>query len=87
MTVNEVGALLIGSVVGWLLMYTLRRQSMDWKVFSEVVVLIAGGSGLAFLTEKNLMGYFWIGIFAGFVANIIVKAALKEKAAEITTMR
>ncbi len=78
MVVNEVGAVLIGSVVGWMLVRTMRQQDLDWKAFSGVVVMLVGGSGLNFLVDKNLVGYFWIGTFAGFVANIVARIVYKK---------
>jgi hypothetical protein len=85
MAFNGIGAFLIGTIVGWLLVFTMRKQGMDWKVFGEVAVLIVGGSQLTMITERDLVGPFWIGIFAGFVANIIVNRFAKN--VQITTMR
>lgn len=84
MILDQIGALLIGSIVGWLLVFTMRKKGMDWKVFGEVVVLIVGGSQLTMVAQKDLTGLFWIGTFAGFVVNILVHGTTK---ANIATMQ
>jgi fluoride ion exporter CrcB/FEX len=78
MNVNEIGALLIGIVIGWLLASTLRQNKIEWKHFSWLVTVIVGGSGLDYIFKTNLVGYFWIGIFIGFFANIIIRIFAKE---------
>jgi uncharacterized membrane protein YeaQ/YmgE (transglycosylase-associated protein family) len=78
LVVNEVAAGLIGAVMGWLMMYTVRRNKPDWKVFSGLVALIVGGSGLTYVVQTGLLPYFWIGIFAGFVADIIAYSFSKD---------
>lgn len=96
LSVDQFGGILIGFVVGWIIVYTMRKQAMDWKIFGELVVLIVGGNSLQILAEKNLHAYFWMGIFAGFFANIIVKLLLpaleptgkrSKTIAEIITMK
>jgi len=58
-------------------MFVLRRKTPDWKEFGGVVTLIVGGSTLTYLVQSGLLAYFWIGIFAGFFANIIAKVLSK----------
>lgn len=96
LSIDQFGGILIGSVIGWIIVYTMRKQAMDWKIFGELVLLIVGGNSLPILAEKNLHAYFWVGIFAGFFANIISKLLLpaleptrkrSDSIREIITMR
>lgn len=46
LSVDQFRGILIGFVVGWIIVYTMRKQTMDWKIFGELVVLIVGGNSL-----------------------------------------
>jgi uncharacterized membrane protein YeaQ/YmgE (transglycosylase-associated protein family) len=73
----EVGLIVFGILVGWLLAYTMRRHGMGWWHFFAVVVFLGGGAvgsySLYVVFEMSSFGYFWIGVFVGFFANLIVR--------------
>lgn len=73
MLLDDLGASLIGAVVGWVLVLAVRRKGPDWVEFCGTVVVILAGSALLNLIQTGLLGYFWIGIFAGFLANILIR--------------
>ncbi|MDG6991020.1 MAG: hypothetical protein JRM99_06325 [Nitrososphaerota archaeon] len=78
MVVNEVGALAVGAVLGYLLGHTAYGKNRKWdaKAFAVVAAAIVGSGGtLAFAVDY--VGYLWIGIFLGFVANLLIRY-LKE---------
>ncbi len=72
---NQVGILLLGVVLGWFLLFAVRRYKVQWGAFAAFFVVGFGVSLLSFLYAKDLLAYYGIGIFLGFVANMIVRFA------------
>lgn len=73
MVVNETGSLLIGIVFGWTLVHTVMETQMDWKGYVGVLAAVVGGAGVDYLFETSYVGWFWIGIFIGFIANLLIR--------------
>jgi len=73
MDINQVGILLMGTVIGWFLLFAVRRYRVQWGAFAAFFVIGFGVSMLSFLLAKDLLAYYGIGIFLGFVANMIVR--------------
>jgi len=73
--VNQVGILLMGSVLGWFLLFAVRRYKVQWGAFAAFFVIGFGVSLISWLYAKDLLAYYGIGIFLGFVANMIVRVA------------
>ncbi len=83
--INQVGILLLGVVLGWLTIFGVRRYRVHWGAFAGFMAVIFGVGLLTFLFKANLLGYYGIGIFIGFFANLIVRAvgvAIGGKAGE-----
>ncbi len=75
MDVNQVGILLLGVVLGWFLLFAVRRYKVQWGAFATFFVIGFGVSMVSWLYAKDLLAYYGIGIFLGFVANMIVRVA------------
>ena len=75
MDVNQVGILLLGAVLGWLVIFAVRRYRVQWGAFASFMAVIFGVGLLTFLYKTDLLGYYGIGIFIGFVSNMIVRVA------------
>ena len=74
MDVNQVGILLLGAVLGWLVIFAVRRYRVQWGAFASFMTVILGVGLLTFLYKVDLLGFYGIGIFVGFFANLIVRA-------------
>jgi hypothetical protein len=76
--VMPVGSLLVGFVFGWILVHTAweGKDTWDWKAYVGVLAAVVGGAGVDFMFKTNYVGYFWIGIFLGFLADVLIRAAL-----------
>ena len=72
--INQIGILLLGVVLGWLVMFAVRRYRVQWGAFATFVAVLFGVGILMFLYKFDLLGYYGIGIFVGFFANVIVRA-------------
>ncbi len=73
--INQVGILLLGSVLGWFLLFAVRRYKVQWGAFATFFAIGFGVSLISWLYAKDLLAYYGIGIFLGFVANMIVRVA------------
>jgi hypothetical protein len=71
--INQIGILLLGAVLGWLVIFAVRRYRVQWGAFGTFAVVIFGVGMLSFLYANELLGYYAIGAFAGFFANLIVR--------------
>ncbi|TLZ72277.1 MAG: hypothetical protein E6K10_02720 [Methanobacteriota archaeon] len=86
--VNQIGILLLGVVLGWLVMFAVRRYKVQWGAFATFMAVLFGVGLYMFLYKTDLLGYYGIGIFLGFFANVIVRAvgiAVGGKAGEALT--
>ncbi len=73
--INQVGILLLGAVIGWFLLFAVRRYKVQWGAFAAFFAIGFGVSLISFLYVRDLLAYYGIGIFLGFVANMIVRVA------------
>ncbi len=73
--VNQVGILLMGTVLGWFLLFAVRRYKVQWGAFAAFFAIGFGVSLMSFLYAKDLLAYYGIGIFVGFVANMVTRVA------------
>ena len=73
--VNQVGILLLGSVTGWFLLFAVRRYKVQWGAFAAFFVIAFGSGLLSFLYARDLMAFYGIGVFVGFVTNMVVRFA------------
>jgi len=75
MDINQTGVVLMGIVLGWFLMFAVRRYKVQWGAFASFMAIVFGVSLLSFLYARDLLAYYGIGIFLGFVSNLVVRVA------------
>ncbi len=73
--INQLGLLLMGVVLGWFLLFAVRRYRVQWGAFAAFIAVIFGVSMLSFLYARDLLAYYGIGMFLGFVSNMVVRVA------------
>lgn len=71
--INQIGVLLLGAVFGWLAIFAVRRNRVQWGAFAAFATVIFGVGMLGFLYARDLLAFYAIGVFAGFVANLVVR--------------
>jgi hypothetical protein len=75
MDINQTGVVLMGVVLGWFLMFAVRRYKVQWGAFASFMAIVFGVSLMSFLYARDLLAYYGIGIFLGFVSNLVVRVA------------
>lgn len=65
----------MGIVLGWFLLFSVRRYRVQWGAFAAFFAVGFGVSLLSFLYARDLLAWYGIGIFAGFVGNMVVRFA------------
>jgi hypothetical protein len=75
MDINQTGVVLMGIVLGWFLMFAVRRYKVQWGAFASFMAIVFGVSLMSFLYSRDLLAYYGIGIFLGFVSNLVVRVA------------
>jgi len=75
MDINQIGVVLMGTVLGWFLMFAVRRYKVQWGAFASFMAIVFGVSLMSFLYARDLLAYYGIGIFVGFVSNMITRVA------------
>jgi hypothetical protein len=81
MTLEQVGALCFGLVVGWICYRTLRR-SQDKAALSDlatVVGVVGGGVVTALFKQADVFAVYSIGLAAGFFTYLIVSGFMDPK--------
>src|SRR5438552_8830762 len=73
--INQLGVVLMGTVLGCFLMFAVRRYKVQWGAFASFMAIVFGVSLMSLLFARDLLAYYGIGIFLGFVANLIVRVA------------
>ena len=73
--INQAGLVLMGTVLGWFLMFAVRRYKVQWGAFAAFMAVVFGVSLLSFLYARDLLAYYGIGVFVGFVANMVIRVA------------
>jgi len=74
MTVETLGALCFGIVIGWVTYRTLRRQGETVAIsnIATVIGAVGGGAVTALFKTPDLFGYYCIGLFLGFFLYLIL---------------
>lgn len=75
MDINQLGIALLGVVLGWFLLFGVRRYRVQWGAFAAFFAIGFGTGLLSFLYAQSLLAYYGIGVFAGFVANMVIRVA------------
>jgi len=73
--IDQLGLVLMGIVLGWFLMFAVRRYRVQWGAFASFMAIVFGVSLMSFLYARDLLAYYGIGIFVGFVSNMVVRVA------------
>jgi hypothetical protein len=74
MDMNQLGILLLGIVLGWFLLFAVRRYRVQWGAFALFMSLLFGLGILGFLYMRDLLAYYGVGVFIGFFGNLVVRA-------------
>src|SRR3989442_59527 len=53
MDINQVGVVLMGTVLGWFLMFAVRRYKVQWGAFAAFMATVFGVSLLSFLYARD----------------------------------
>src|SRR2546426_10954648 len=75
MDINQLGLILMGIVLGWFLLFAVRRYKVQWGAFAPFMAVVFGVSMMSFLYARDLLAYYGIGVFIGFVADMVVRRA------------
>src|SRR2546428_8049735 len=75
MDINQLGLILMGIVLGWFLLFAVRRYKVPGGAFAAFMGIVFGVSMMSFLYARDLLAYYGIGIFIGFVADMVVRVA------------
>jgi hypothetical protein len=91
MILEQVGTGFYAVVLGWVLMYVLRRgvtknKAIDWGGFTGFFLTIVGIGVVNAFWEKGVFGCYGIGLAVGFFANITVGSVLTWKEASQTAL-
>ena len=74
MSVEEIGALCFGVVIGWIVYRTLRRTSDAVKLsdLASVIGAVGGAAVTALFDSQRLFAWYSIGLAAGFFGYLIL---------------
>lgn len=73
MTINDVGAVCFGIVVGWIAYRTIRRQKQPVNISDlSAVIGAVGGAAVTALFAESLFAYYSIGLLIGFFGYLVV---------------
>src|SRR5436309_2331633 len=59
--INQLGIVLMGTVLGWFLMFAVRRYKVQWGAFASFMAIVFGVSLMSFLYARDLLAYYAIG--------------------------
>lgn len=77
MTVNAVGAVCFGVILGWVTYRTLRRTGETVAVSNIASVAGAvGGAAVTGLFKGSLFGWYCVGLTVGFFGYLILAATV-----------
>ena len=81
MSVEEIGALCFGLVIGWITYRTLRRKEgmSNLSDISTVIGAVGGATVTALFKEGQLFGMYCIGLAIGFFVYFIIGMAVYGK--------
>jgi uncharacterized membrane protein YeaQ/YmgE (transglycosylase-associated protein family) len=78
MSVDLIGALCFGLIIGWVTYRTLRRQgeTVALSNIASVIAAIGGGAITALFKSPDLFGWYSIGLFVGFFGYLALANTL-----------
>jgi hypothetical protein len=73
MSVDLVGALCFGIIIGWVTYRTLRRtgETVALSNIASVIAAIGGGAVTALFNSPALFGWYSIGLLVGFFGYLV----------------
>lgn len=73
MTIDAIGAICFGIVVGWIAYRTIRRQKQPANISDLAAVIGAiGGAAVTALFAGSLFAYYSIGLLFGFFGYLVI---------------
>ena len=74
MSVEEVGALCFGVVIGWIVYRTMRRTEDRVQVsdLASVIGAVGGGAVTALFDSQHLFAWYSIGLTGGFFGYLLL---------------
>lgn len=74
MSVELIGALCFGIVIGWVSYRTLRRQGETVAIsnIATVIGAVGGGAVTALFKTPDLFGWYCIGLAGGFFGYLVL---------------
>src|SRR5438094_9980843 len=70
--INQLGVVVMGTVLGWFLMFAVRRYKVQWGAFASFMAIVFGVSLMSFLYARDLLAYYGCGRFLCIHANLII---------------
>ena len=83
MTVNDLGPLCFGLVVGWITYRTLRRREGNPAIsdIATVIGAVGGGTVVVLFKDATLFAWYSIGLAVGFFLYFIIMLFIEGKQA------
>src|SRR3989442_2728923 len=75
MDINQLGLVLMGIVLGWFLLFAVRRYKVPWGAFAAFMAIAFGASLMSFLYARDLPPYYAIGSLTAFFSNTVARVA------------
>jgi uncharacterized membrane protein YeaQ/YmgE (transglycosylase-associated protein family) len=81
MSVDLIGALCFGIIIGWVTYRTLRRtgETVALSNIASVIGAIGGGAVTALFNSPALFGWYCIGLFVGFFGYLYLGTTKRFK--------
>src|SRR3989449_10472097 len=70
MDINQLGLILMGIVLGWFLLFAVRRYKVQWGAFAAFMAVVFGVRMMSFLYAPALLPYYRTGILIRVVAHL-----------------
>ncbi len=79
MTIEAVGAICFGLVVGWITYRTLRRtgETVALSNIASVIGAVGGAAITSIFPDKKVFSYYCVGLAAGFFLYLLLGTFVK----------
>ena len=83
MSIEIIGALCFGIIIGWVTYRTLRRQgeTVALSNIASVIAAVGGGAVTASFNTPEIFSWYCIGLFIGFFGYLILGNTLFKEVA------
>ncbi len=72
MSINEIGAICFGAVVGWICYRTLRHKNAAALSDIATVIGVVGGGAVSTRFSGTTFGWYSVGLAAGFFLYFVI---------------